>query len=216
MKVKIGPYKNWIGPYQLADMVFFWLPQHVSEEDYESRWDFRLHDRFGKWLASTWVADLCQWIDSKRQRDVKIHIDRYDTWNMDHTLALIIVPMLKQLKESGHGVPYIDDEDVPEELRSTAASPKENEWDVDDNHEKRWEWVIDEMIWAFTEIMEEKEGLDCWVPYEEGEEVRTMFGETIDEARERGKYDREKSVAYNERLRKATTLFGKYYQALWD
>ena len=33
------------------------------------------------------------------ERDVDIHIHNYDTWNMDHTLALIIVPMLKQAIE---------------------------------------------------------------------------------------------------------------------
>ena len=25
MKVYIGPYKNWFGPYQLAEKVLFWL-----------------------------------------------------------------------------------------------------------------------------------------------------------------------------------------------
>ena len=24
MKVKIGPYKNWFGPYQLAEKILFW------------------------------------------------------------------------------------------------------------------------------------------------------------------------------------------------
>ena len=53
---------------------------------------------------------------------------------MDHTLAMIIVPMLKQLKETKHGAPFVDDEDVPEELKSTSAPAKENDWDTDDNH----------------------------------------------------------------------------------
>jgi acetylornithine/succinyldiaminopimelate/putrescine aminotransferase len=41
--------------------------------------------------------------------------------------------MLKQLQETKHGAPLVDDEDVPEHLRSTTAPPRENEWDVDGN-----------------------------------------------------------------------------------
>lgn len=57
--------------------------------------------------------------------------------------------MLKQLKETKQGAPYVDDEDVPEHLRKSAAPPTENEWDTDDNHFKRWDYVLDEMIFAF-------------------------------------------------------------------
>jgi dCMP deaminase len=40
----------------------------------------------------------------KENRKEQIHIHDYDTWNMDDTLAMIIVPMLKQLKATKHGV----------------------------------------------------------------------------------------------------------------
>jgi hypothetical protein len=50
-----------------------------------------------------------------------IKIDKWDTWSMDHTLSPIILPMLKQLKEVKHGAPNVEDEDVPEHLRSTSA-----------------------------------------------------------------------------------------------
>jgi hypothetical protein len=48
-----------------------------------------------------------------------------------------------------HGAPFVDDEDVPDHLKSTAAPAKENEWDTDANHFARWDWVLDEMIFAF-------------------------------------------------------------------
>ena len=38
-----------------------------------------------------------------------VKIDYWDTWSMDHTLSYIIVPMLKQLKATKHGAPYVDD-----------------------------------------------------------------------------------------------------------
>ena len=34
------------------------------------------------------------------ERKVSIRIDRWDTYDMDQTLAMLIVPMLKQLNES--------------------------------------------------------------------------------------------------------------------
>jgi len=52
-------------------------------------------------------------------RVIDVHIDEFDTWSMDDTLSHIILPMLKQLKETKHGAPNVDKEDVPSELRPT-------------------------------------------------------------------------------------------------
>jgi hypothetical protein len=188
MKVYLGPYTEWIGPYQIADIIFFWLEKYPNEE-LDQRWDYKLHDRFGKWLADTWVNDFCQWIYERKKRNVKIHIDNYDVWSADHTLSLITVPMLKKLKEIKHGSGWVDDEDVPEELRSSAAPPKQNEWDTDDNFHKRWDWVLDEMIWAHEQIIDEE---DKYIS------------------------DKEASEAYQARISNGLRLFGKYYQNLWD
>ncbi len=86
-----------------------------------------------------------------------IRIDPWDTWSMDHTLADIILPMLKQLRKTQHGAPCTDDEDVPEHLRSTNAKPKKNSWDVDEFHFKRWDWIMKEMIWTFNEHAKDRE-----------------------------------------------------------
>ena len=109
MKVYIGPYTTWLGPYQIADKIPF-----ISEDT---------RNKIGDWLANTWVNDFCNWLESKKQRKVKIRIDNYDTWNMDSTLALIIVPMLKQLRETKHGAPMVDNEDVPSTMRYDDAAP---------------------------------------------------------------------------------------------
>jgi len=85
----------------------------------------------------------------RKKMKISVKIDPWDTWSMDVTLAHIILPMLKQLKETKHGAPHVDDEDVPEHLRKSAAPPTENDWDTDDNYFKRWDWVMDEMIFAF-------------------------------------------------------------------
>ena len=141
MKVKIGPYKNWIGPYQIADALCFWARKETDEYGFKSKPQW-VHN-FGTWLSGgedqdSWLQRACLWIESKRSRKIKVRIDRWDTWSMDHTLSYIVLPMLKQLNKTKHGAPFVDDEDVPEYLRSTAAEPKENEWDTDSNHFLRW------------------------------------------------------------------------------
>lgn len=150
MKIKIGPYTSWYGPYHIAENILFW-----KDKDDDAVFDF------GKWLATnrkgqeSRLTKFCRWIDSKKQRKVSIHIDNYDVWSMDNTLAMIIVPMLQKLREISVGSSWVDDEDVPENLRSTAAPPlteeEKNCGHTDDNWEKRWDWVLDEMIWTFQQ-----------------------------------------------------------------
>jgi hypothetical protein len=98
---------------------------------------------------------------NKGERKIEIKIDPYDTWSMDCTLALIVLPMLKQLKKTKHGSPLVDLEDVPENLRVTTTEDwddqktfdfyhkdkkiKKKEWNI--LHE-RWDWVMNEMIYA--------------------------------------------------------------------
>jgi len=215
MRVRIGPYKNWIGPYQIADMIFFWHEKY-PEDDLAERWDYKLHDKFGDWLASDKNGDdsaltkFCHWLEKKRKRNIKVKIDYYDTWSMDHTLAYIIVPMLKQLHETKHGAPFVDDEDVPEHLRSTSAPAKENEWDTDENHFKRWDWVMEEMIWAF-EVHNDDDAESKF--YDHSEVDRK---EDINNQIRKMKVDEEGLKAFMDRKQNAFRLFGKYYQALWD
>lgn len=142
-------------------------------------------------------------------RQIEIRIDKFDTWSMDHTLALIIVPMLKQLNATKHGAPLVDDEDVPEHLRSTSAPPKENEWDIDDNHFKRWDWVMDEMTWAMEQIVKDDDGQFYDTSgINKDADINTQIRQM--------KIDREGLDAYHERIRNGCRLFGKYFQNLWD
>jgi hypothetical protein len=147
---------------------------------------------------------------------------------MDHTLAYIVLPMLKQLKESKHGAPFTDDEDVPEHLRTTAAEPKENEWDTDSNHFLRWDWIMDEMIYAFEckvdDSWEDKHWTGEWGKTIWKESDRTYpnpkTGEmeatyTMEHTGDR-KCDWDGLKLEQERINNGFRLFGKYYQNLWD
>ena len=235
MKVSIGPYTNWIGPYQIAEMLMFWVPKEKDEYGFPHTAK-RVHE-FGRWLSEdrhgndSILTKVCNWIESKKKRKIKIQIDRYDTWSMDHTLALIIHPMLIQLKETKHGSPFVDDEDVPEHLRSTAAPPKENEWDTDNNHHLRWEWILDEITWAFSQILDDtaedqfhsgkidiqwKKVDKTGNPLPDNHEGNDYLCEMVKGPDDTHTFDHEGYKKWNERKANGFRLFGKYYQALWD
>jgi hypothetical protein len=230
MKVKIGPYRNWIGPYQIAEKLCFWVKEVEDEYGIKNKPQW-VHD-FGTWLAGgeekeSLLYKFCLWIESKRTRKIKVHIDRWDTWSMDHTLSYIVLPMLKQLNETKHGAPFVDDEDVPEHLRSTAAEPKENEWDTDSNHFLRWDWVMSEMIYAFEcqldDTWEDKYWTGDWGKPDfiktDEEYLNPVTGEmesTFQINTGTRKCDWDGLKQEQARIQNGFRLFGRYYQALWD
>jgi len=217
MKIYMNGYPNhWLSPYTIIDYAFFWTAWSKCSRDTGIVEDADFVDR-PEW-ADKWADRLnpiCQVIKRIRQvihpeiRYVKI--DRYDTWSMDHTLAYIIHPMLVQLKKDKHGAPHTDDEDVPKELRSWKAEPKENEWDIDSNHFKRWDWILDEMIWSFAQELEDDD-VSQFYDHSESFEQGGDFNERLKNI----KVDREGLKAHQDRKANGFRLFGKYYQALWD
>jgi len=229
MKVKLKKPVNWFGPYQLAEAICFWAKKEKDEigMDREPDW---VYD-FGTWLAGekndTWLTKFLTWYDKVRRKfpwnkDV-VDIDYWDTWSMDHSLAPIILPMLKQLKASKHGAPNVDDEDVPKHLRSIYALPKD-QYDVDGNHFARWDWVLDEMIFAFEcKVDDSWEEAFCSgkhdmksVPCEWDENGKpTMY--TFEKGpNDTYKCDYDGMAKVNERIENGFRLFGKYYSGLWD
>ena len=146
-----------------------------------------------------------------KERKISVKLDRWDSWNADHTIAVIAAPLLIQLKENKQGAPLVDDEDVPEELKSTSAAPKENEWDTDSNHFKRWDWVIDEMIFAMQEIAQYR-------PLEDQFYDSSQMDETADFTTQlkQMKIDIEGLNAYYDRVANGCRLFGKYFERLWS
>ncbi len=234
MRVKIGPYKNWIGPYQIAEKILFFIPKYDKNKlEYTEAYDKYVH-RFGEWLSEdkkgndSWLNKLCHYIESKRKRTIKVKLDPWDTWSMDHTLALIILPMLKQLKETNQGYALVDLEDVPMELRGTTHEnydeQKAFDWyfdeEITDFGEKRWNWVMDEMIWAFEQLVDEEGDLKFWtgesdfvfVPCED----KPNFSEMKHGPKHTAVFDSEGYQKYHKRINNGLTLFGKYYRGLWD
>jgi len=150
--------------------------------------------------------------DDSFERDIDIVIHKYDTWNMDHTLALIILPMLKQLKETKHGSPSVDMTDVPQHLRVNDINGKEywSDGHTDEKFHERWNYVLDEMIWAFEQIVDEnsEEQFYCHPPYDPND--------SLEETVRKIDVDLEGLNDYHNRIDNGTRLFGKYYRSLWD
>ena len=202
MKVYLSKYRyHWISPYTVLEKVFFW-----REIDYDEPIIDKWSDR---------LTPICQGIqkvlDFIHPKINYVKIDRWDTWSMDYTLSFIVVPMLKQLKETKHGAPFVDDEDVPEELKSTSAPLKENDWDTDENHFKRWDWALNEMIWAFEQNLDH-DSEDKFFDHAEWDEKEKDFGKNLHKI----KIDQPGLKAHQDRKANGFRLFGKYYQGLWD
>ena len=202
MKVYIANYRNhWLSPYTILEKVFFWREIEYDEPIID-KWSNRLLP-----LCEGWQK-LLDFIHPKINY---VKIDKWDTWSMDYTLSHIIVPMLKQLQVTKHGAPKVDDEDVPDELKSTSAPARENEWDTDGNHFKRWDWVIDEMIWSFEQNLdnnsEEKFFNDADWDHKDKDFMNNMH---------KIKIDQKGLAAHHARKANGFRLFGKYYQGLWD
>lgn len=192
MKIYIGPYvgdglRSQIHTKYMNKKYgfFIWEENTTKFEHFLEKLDDVLNEIYN------YTINQILW---RRKRKIKIRIDHYDTWSMDHTLSLIITPMLVQLKNNKHGAPYVDDDDVPEELRSTSAPPKKNEGDTDENHFKRWDWVLDEMIFAFS----------------------SEKNDDLEEHYINGNIDKENLIKKQNRIFNGFRLFGKYYMNLWD
>ena len=87
----------------------------------------------------------------RKNRAKHVEIEPYDTWSMDCTLAMIIHPMLVQLKATTHGYPS-------------------------DLTEERWNEILDEMIWAFEQKCRDHWEDDYYGDYDEDQKNGSMVG----------------------------------------
>ena len=226
MKVNIGEYQKDIIPVYSWQRSYEMMRSnglYLEEEDYA--WYDKIIIGFFKKLED-FICPLNRW-SNNRKRKINVRVDDYDVWSADHTLALIIHPVLVKLKSQKHGSPSVDDEDVPEQLRSTSAPPKENEWDTDDNHHARWDYAIDEMIWAFeqhthdvcneNQFHHNHDQLDITFENIEGcTNSRMQVNRQKDPNKPAYYVDEEAKKAHYERIANGRRLFAKYYNGLWD
>lgn len=75
--------------------------------------------------------------DADIPRQVSVELDPHDTWNLDHTLALIIAPALRRFRDMTHSFPgdFHRDDDLEGEAGMAA-----------------WQAALDKMIAAFESV----------------------------------------------------------------
>ena len=226
MKIYFNGYPNhWLSPYTFLEKIIFWKKEIEYDDPVIEKWAKR-------------IEPLCKVLQKVRKTinpEIRyVKIDRYDTWSMDHTLAPIILPMLKQLRDTKHGSPYVDFNDVPEELRGTTTEEyedqstfefyREDEIDNYKNLEARWDWILNEMIFAFEHMIS-----DDWqdkfrsgehdvhsVPCKWDEEGKPTLYTFEKGPKDTFKCDWDAIFAVEKRMNNGFRLFGTYYRNLWD
>ena len=233
MKVYINKYRShWLSPYTILEKVFFWREIEYDEPIIE-KWSDRLEPM---------CRGLHKFLDVVHPKIDYVKIDKWDTWSMDHTLGKMVLPMLKQLKATKHGSPEVDIEDVPEFLRGTYTpdyseqltfefyhETNDSEERPDDIIHRRWDWVMDEMIFAFEHLVD-----DSWedsfrsgeidILWEKSE--KTYFNKVTNKEEATWEMKKGPNDTYQcdyegmkkvyDRMDNGFRLFGKYYRGLWD
>ena len=231
MKVNIGPFTgdiipvySWRRRYQF--MRYEQTDNYLFDEDDYTWYDKIVFGLFDK--LSDLVRPLNRW-SNNRKRKIQIRVDYHDVWSADHTLAMIIHPVLAKLKENKHGYPHVDDEDVPYALRFVADDKDKTLYDMsnDDKHQARWEWILDEMIWTFSQHALE----DDLAQYHHNSDQLEMISTPTDDTKKlysidfnhqkdptKPPYwrDEEGLKKHHERKANGRRLFAKYYESLWD
>lgn len=177
-------------------------------------------------------VNIKNWPKKSHRRKMKIQIEKFDTWSLDHTLAKIIYPALLQLKAEKHGVPseLVDDaggEDWKDQYSFDFYKESHNE--AFEIACKRWDKILDKMIWAFQQLAVD----DYDRKYHHGKAVYDWLKtdklypnpvtgkpeptyEMVDKNPDEHWYDHVGHKLHEERIQEGLELFGKYYRNLWD
>jgi hypothetical protein len=172
----------------------------------------------GKYPKHRWYHNFVFWhFGYEAKAKEKIVIEEFDTWSMDHTLAKIILPMLIQLKETKHGAPFVEMEDVPELLRWDMKDERHynTKGEVDEQYFERWEYVISEMIWAFEQKCRDDWSGDYYKYEDTPEDDKSEdFSERM--GLKLVWEDRKGHQEHQLRMTNGFRLFGTYFENLWD
>lgn len=166
------------------------------------------------------------------KRKIDVQIEKFDTWSLDHTLALIIYPALIQLKAHKHGVPSEIVNDVGGEdyvQQDSFEFYKETHNEAFELACKRWDEILDKMIWSFEQLVKDDydskyhHGKSEWDFVESNKLYPNPISgkmeptyQMVDKSPGSHWYDHVGKELHEERIQEGLELFGKYYRNLWD
>lgn len=194
-----SPFPRDITPWKISNYILFWLNEDDDRVDklgdyiafgkggknslFKGKTNFTL-DEFNEILDNrnqyeTPFYKLLQKINGCINKIDYVKVHEYDVWNGDETLIDIIYPILVMYKANNNGSPNVDDVDVPDLLKSYTT------FDKDELVHEKWNYVVDEMLFAFDPKNNDLYGDD------------SLDKETI------------------KRMENGRMLFGKYMTSLW-
>ena len=206
MKVNIGKYRH---HYNTSRAESWWLGFHhgidgsMVDESMYTNIDYGVISVLDgiQWILNQTINRFNEW---RGYQKIRVHVDPWDTWSADHTLANVILPVLEQLRDTNNGYFLVEPKDVPRELKPTKQELDQyyETFETDSKAYDRYEWVMNEMIFAFQCKVD-----DDW------EDEFFHFGEDMLDVR---LVDPEGLKAKHDRIQRGFELFGKYYSSLWD
>lgn len=164
-------------------------------------------------------------------RKIAVQIDNCDVWSLDHTLAHIIYPALLVLREQKQGVPSdfanVGGEDWGDQMCFDFYKESHN-WAFD-QAVKKWDIILDKMIWSFGELVRDDEESFHYGTISDFIRVKTekkmlnpitnkveALIEMVDPDPDSHYFDAEGYTLYQDRIQEGLELFGKYYRSLWN
>jgi len=203
MKIKTTASSDLPDAYQVAYNILSRIP-YLKRTDYP----YYLAQQFHDTLLGFLITRFFKMFDSE---DIII-VEYHDTWNCDHTLSKIIVPLLREYKKNLSGHPcYIDDEDVPEHLRHTPEDEMNSNCT-----EESWLWIINEMEWAFQQKLTDWE--EQYTTREVLDDDGTLFPRRplLGNKLYRYHFDEEGIDVHQQRMNNGFRLFARYFESLWN
>lgn len=138
------------------------------------------------------IGDFAQ--DDESERIINVQVDEWDTWNMDQTIALMVLPLIKKYKEEMEsrgmcfpGSLYSQVRESYNPDQNEILSEEELEELVRDTCGNLWNEYVEAMIFSFEEAIE---------------------GYT-------GTFDTKEYQKYQQKIQDGFELFGKYFTSLW-
>jgi len=173
---------------------------------------------------------LNQYPSGKSDRKVSVEIENFDTWALDHSLAMIIYPALLQLRDTKSGVPSEFTNRIGGDFDDNYYFDFINEDDTEVFNQlcDNWTETLDKMIWSFYQLSLDD---DYDNKYHHGEmeisweklpdELSANFIDgpryhMVDKNPSGHWYDKVGHTEHENRIQEGLDLFGKHFRSLWD
>lgn len=147
---------------------------------------------------------------SKKKRRIDITIHKWDSYSGYYTLAMIILPVLKDLKKNYSGVPSVI---YPDDHFKKPQNEQDRDFKI---YQKEWKRIIDTMIWSFNEIVNDMKGeKKAWKKNGKKEKWKKLDNDMIKLLETGYKFDKPIYDEYHKRVQEGLDNFAKYYLNLW-